>query len=127
MKCEDCIHYEVCRYTISYAADCTHCFKQKGQYIFLPAYVGQKVWTIFIKHEFIKETNKFEISGYELKNGKVSMLQQKADKSWKIRISRSGGVADYTIDEFNRLVYVTEEAAKAELARLENELSKNKI
>lgn len=127
MKCEYCIHYEVCRYTVAYADDCVHCFKSKDQYIFTPAYVGQEVWTISTKHKFIKETNKFEVAGYELRNGKVSMLQQKADKSWKIRITINGSVGDYTIDEFNKYVYLTEEAAKAELEKRESEFFKNKI
>ena len=43
---------------------------------------------------------------------KVSMLQQKADKSWKIRLSpEKSGVCDITLDEFNRYCFYTEEEA----------------
>ena len=41
---------------------------------------------------------------------KVSMLQQKADKSWKIRLTpESGWVFDITLDEFNEHCYFTKE------------------
>ena len=41
---------------------------------------------------------------------KVSMLQQKADKSWKIRLTPpSGNVFDITLDEFNEHCYFTKE------------------
>ena len=45
---------------------------------------------------------------------KVSMLQQKADKSWKIRLSpqNSGfGVFDITLEKFNNYCFTTEEKA----------------
>lgn len=130
--CTDCIHYNVCQYHITeettfIVEECSYGFKHKDQYVFMPAYVGQEVWKIYHNHEYDYENKKFNVIGYELKNGKVSMLQQKADKSWKIRITVRSNVGDYTIDEFNKYVYLTEEAARVELVRLEEELSKNKI
>lgn len=41
---------------------------------------------------------------------KVSMLQQKADKSWKVRLTpESGAVFDITLDEFNEYCFFTNE------------------
>lgn len=43
---------------------------------------------------------------------KVSMLQQKSDKSWKVRLTPpDSGVFDITMDEFNRLCFYTKEEA----------------
>ncbi len=43
---------------------------------------------------------------------RVSMLQQKADKSWKIRLTMPArGVFDLTLEEFNKQCFVTREAA----------------
>ena len=40
------------------------------------------------------------------------MLQQKADKSWKIRLSpENSGVCDITLDEFNQYCFYNEEDA----------------
>ena len=39
---------------------------------------------------------------------KVSMLQQKADKSWKVRLTpEGGGVFDVTLDNFNKYCFYT--------------------
>ena len=130
--CKDCIHYDICQYpiteeTIFTVEECSYGFKHKDQYVFMPAYVGQEVWKIYHKHKYNYETKTFKVVGYELEKGRVSMLQQKADKSWKIRVTVGSNVCDYTIDEFNRLVYKTEEAAKAELEILEKELASNEL
>lgn len=127
-RCKDCIYYNVCEYHITEETtftveECSHGFKHKDQYVFMPAYVGQRVWSIKYNHIWNADDKTFKIIGYEIEEGKVSMLQQKADKSWKIRITIRSSVGDYTIDEFNKLIYVTEEAAKAELERLTNELA----
>ena len=43
---------------------------------------------------------------------KISMLQQKADKSWKIRLSPEGSVVfDITLEIFNEYCFFTEEEA----------------
>ena len=46
---------------------------------------------------------------------KVSMLQQKVDKSWKIRLSpqlsRTSGVFDITLERFNKYCFSTKEEA----------------
>ena len=45
------------------------------------------------------------------------MLQQKVDGSWKIRVS-ARYASDYTVEEFNKEVFLTEEAAEAECIEL---------
>ena len=52
-----------------------------------------------------------------MQSGKVSMLQQKADKSWKIRVTINHSVGDYTIDEFNKYLFTTEVVAIEECNR----------
>lgn len=111
MICKNCIHYDVCQYHIDEETDmtvneCSHEFKHKEQYVRLPAFVGQKVWVI------LRWFSKCEIC-----EGKVSMLQQKADKSWKIRVSSAGSVYDYTLETFKKYIYLTEEAAKEALLK----------
>ena len=50
---------------------------------------------------------------------KVSMLQQKADKSWKIRLTPpSGNVFDITLNEFNEHCYFTKEEFEPESVKL---------
>lgn len=113
MICKNCIHYDVCQYHIDEETtmtvnECSHGFKHKDQYVKLPAYVDQPVWLIW--RSWNNEA--------EIHEGKISMLQQKADKSWKIRISCNGSVSDYKVTDFGESVYVTFEAAEKALAEL---------
>jgi hypothetical protein len=101
--------------------ECSHGFKYKEQYVVLPAYVGQQVFRLRSKFEY--DGRNFNMVGYAIEEGKVSMIQQKADKSWKIRVSIRGGVGDYSIEDFNRYIFLTESAAKEELKRRESELN----
>lgn len=108
MTCKDCICYGACNYHIDEETsmtvnECSTGFKHKDQYVKLPAFIGQRVWLPFV---YCNNT-------VEILEGKVSGLQQKVDGSWKIRISRRGCVADYTIDAFNLYTYSSEEAALA--------------
>ena len=118
MTCKDCIHYDVCGFHIDEETsmtvnECGYGFKHKDRYTILPVYIGQTVWTINKWHYFKKVT---------LHEGRVSMLQQKADKSWKVRISGSyGGDGDYTLDDFNFTVFTDLWAAEAELLRVTEE------
>ena len=104
--CKDCICYEACHYhideeTTMTVKECSTGFKHKDQYVKLPAYIGMEVWCIFYWSD----------RDPEIAKGKVSGLQQKADGSWKIRVSHRGYVSDYTIEEFEDM-FPTEEAAK---------------
>ena len=44
------------------------------------------------------------------------MLQQKADKSWKFRISNRYGTCDFKVDDIGKLVFFNKEEADAALA-----------
>ena len=69
-----------------------------------PCKVGQPIWHITRHYD----------GRNELREGKVSMLQQKADKSWKIRISVRSIVWDFTPSEIGQTYFLTrEEAEKA--------------
>lgn len=48
--------------------------------------------------------------------GTVSMLQQKADKSWKFRVSHGSSVSDYPISAIGKTVFLT--YAEAERHRM---------
>ena len=114
MRCTDCICYEVCGYHIDEETtmtvnECSTSFKNKNQYVKLPVYIGQEVWMPF----------QYFDGSVEILEGKVSMIQQKADKSWKFRVSRNGSVADYAEDEIDTRVFFTKAAAKEKAERLE--------
>lgn len=67
-----------------------------------PCKVGQKVWKLMF---WLK-------SPAEIIEGKVSMLQQKADGTWKIRITRRSSVEDITLDEIGKTVFLSREEAE---------------
>jgi len=123
--CKDCLCYEACHYHITEETDmtvneCATDFKSKDQYVKLPAFVGQPVWSIRTLHKY--EDNQFKTIGYEVEHGKVSMLQQKVDKSWKIRVTINHSVGDYTLDDFNKYLFTNLEDAEAEALKREQEL-----
>lgn len=126
MKCFNCIHYDVCGYHIDEETpeltvnECPHGFKHKDQYVKLPVYVGQPVWYINSISNYVN--NQFKIVDFVVKEGKVSMLQQKVDKSWKFRVSHSSYVSDYKIEDLSTCIYTSPEEAEAEVLRRKKEL-----
>ena len=49
---------------------------------------------------------------------KVSMLQQKADKSWKVRLTPPySGVFDITLGEFNKFCFFTQKEAEENIGK----------
>jgi hypothetical protein len=68
-----------------------------------PCKVGDKVW-------LIKSLN-WQHTEWGIKEGKVSMIQQKADKSWKFRITENHSVQDFTVDKIGKTVFLAEEEA----------------
>ena len=69
-----------------------------------PCYIGQEIWHITKHYD----------GRIEIGKGKVSMLQQKADKSWKIRITVRSSVWDFTPNEIGvRYFFSKEEAEQA--------------
>lgn len=91
----------------------------------LPCYIGQRVWNVQAVYKYEPEHKQLKVVDFEVKEGKVSMLQQKADRSWKVRITGEFG-RDYTIKEFNDKVFLTEADAVKERDRRLLELSNNK-
>ena len=72
-----------------------------------PCKVGDKVW-------LIKSLN-WQQTEWGIKEGKVSMIQQKADKSWKFRVTENHSVQDYTVDSIGKTVFLTKEEAEQAL------------
>ena len=72
-----------------------------------PCKVGQTVW-------LIKSLN-WQQTEWGIKEGKISMIQQKADKSWKFRVTENHSVQDYTIDKIGKTVFLTKEEAEKAL------------
>jgi hypothetical protein len=115
LTCKDCLCYEACDYHIDEETtmtvnECSAGFKNKYQYVKLPAYIGQKVWIACAWWMCSGDVKS------DVREGKVSMIQQKADGSWKIRVS-TDHVTDFTIEEFNKHVFLTEEEAEQDRIR----------
>lgn len=120
--CKDCLCYEACGYHIDEETtmtvnECSTGFKHRDQYVKLPAYIGQQVWVPYV---YWMSSSKVVYSA--VREGKVSSLQQKVDKSWKIRVSINSSVSDYTVDEFNKYVFLSETEAEIERKKQAKEL-----
>jgi hypothetical protein len=70
-----------------------------------PCKVGDRVWHL----------RGWCDGSFEIAEGKVSMLQQKADKSWKVRISVNSSVWDFTPNEIGTRYFLTKEEAEKAL------------
>ena len=106
--CKNCIHADLCdRPILQMNAEldnkCSY-YKDERTYQELPAYIGMKVWMPWVFSWPELHT--------DLREGHVSGLQQKANGSWKIRCTRNGTVADYTVEEFNECCFVNKEDAE---------------
>ena len=90
-----------------------------------PAYVGQPIYRI--KHNWgyrdsdILHEN-YTTLGYYVVEGKVSMIQQKADKSWKFRMSEGGSVSDHTMSDVGYYIFFDKEEAEKKAEERTNEL-----
>ena len=73
--------------------------------IVLPCYIGQEVW--YLSEHFN--------GSVEIEKGKISMLQQKADKSWKFRISHNSSVWDFKTEDIGVKYFTTKEEAEEKL------------
>ena len=110
--CRDCIHHDRCDAIFDGLLsnrDNKPCdwFDDIAYYAKLPAFIGMKVW---VPHAFRGSMN--EIYS-DLREGHVSGLQQKANGSWKIRVTRGATVADYAVEEFNKYCFINKEDAEA--------------
>ena len=70
-----------------------------------PCYIGQSIWYLHKSYDGLIEVDE----------GKVSMLQQKADKSWKARITVNSSVWDFTPNEIGTIYFLTKEEAEKAL------------
>lgn len=69
-----------------------------------PCYIGQTVYQLYRKYN----------GDSIVRQGKVSAIQQKADKSWKIRITIGSYVFEITPDKIGeRIFFIKEEAENA--------------
>lgn len=119
--CKDCIYYERCDTVFDGLLsnrnnEPCHQFDDNAYYAKLPVYIGQPVW---VPHAWYNISRKEIIS--ELCEGKISMLQQKADKSWKFRVSTKY-VSDYTVDDIDDSVFLTKEAGEEALNKIIKDL-----
>lgn len=124
--CKDCIHFNACKdwrkfwapESLNFPFECEDTKDLCENYnptILPPAYIGMKVW---VPHVWM-----FKEVMTDLREGHVSGLQQKADKSWKIRVTRNGSVADYTVEEFNKYCFLNKEDAEKYIEEKVKELS----
>jgi hypothetical protein len=77
--------------------------QSEGEWERPPCYIGQEIWHITKHYDGL----------IEIGRGKVSMLQQKADKSWKIRITVNSSVWDFTPNEIGTRYFFSKEEAEA--------------
>jgi hypothetical protein len=92
--------------TRSFSSVCADHLIENGV-IVPPCKVGQTVW-------LIKSLN-WQRTEWGIKEGKISMIQQKADKSWKFRVTENRSVQDYTVDSIGKTVFLTKEEAEQAL------------
>ena len=78
----------------------------EGRLLILPCKVGDAVY--FLWHHFGGSA--------EIVQGKVSMLQQKSDLSWKFRVSEGGSVFDRKMDDIGKTVFLAREEAEVALS-----------
>lgn len=93
-----------------------------------PAYVGQTIYRIKAKHGYRDGADTSDIKNYQILSwypveGKVSMIQQKADKSWKIRMSEGGSVSDFTTRDIGEWIFFDKAVAEKKAEEKTNGLS----
>ncbi len=113
--CKQCIHFNACEdwrklwapEDLNFPFECEDNEELCDWYnptVLPPAYIGMKVWVPHVWY--------FTEVMSDLREGHVSGLQQKANGSWKIRVTRNSTVADYTVEEFNRHCFPNKEDAE---------------
>ena len=73
-----------------------------------PCKVGDKVWDVYQRYN----------GTYKIREGKISMFQQKADKSFKFRITVNSSVWDFKVDDIGIRYFFTKEEAEEKLKEL---------
>ena len=75
-----------------------------------PCYIGQTVYQLYEKYN----------GDFIIRQGEVSAIQQKADKSWKIRITHNSSVWELKIEDIGVRYFLTKEEAEEKLKELNN-------
>lgn len=123
MTCKDCIHLEPCKawadvvngenLLFAFNETCEH-FKNKSSKV--PFTIGQPMWKLCTW-----------FSGRaEILDNRVSMIQQKADRSWKVRITNRYGTEDFKAGDVGTYIFLTKEAAEEALAEW-NKQNRNEV
>ena len=76
-----------------------------------PCKVGQIVYELYQKYS----------GDFIIREEKVSAIQQKADKSWKIRLTFNSNVFEITPDKIGKKVFFTKEEAEEYLKELKDD------
>ena len=112
MTCKDCVHLQPCKrwaqlvhgenlvFSLNEACEL---FKNNTSEI--PFTIGQPMWKLCTW--FTRQA--------EVLESRVSMIQQKADKSWKVRISNRYGTEDFKAGDVGTYLFLTKEAAEKAL------------
>ena len=80
----------------------------KNGVIVPPCKVGDKVWHLDQQYN----------GTFVIQEGKISMLTQKADKSWRLRITVNSSVWGFTPNEIGTRYFITKEDAEKKLKEL---------
>lgn len=75
-----------------------------------PCNVGDIVWFI--------ESIDWQQTKWSCDCGKVSMIQQKSNKTWKFRISTGNRLADYASERIGKTVFFSKEEAEKAVERM---------
>lgn len=118
MTCKDCLHCEVCDFweKETYNAEpaewdgsiCKY-FLNKGRMAEVPCIIGQPMWKLCTWYH----------APAEILESRVSMIQQKVNGSWKVRISNRYGTDDIKAEDIGNYVFFTKEEAEEALAKME--------
>ena len=73
-------------------------------------YIGQPLWYVYKSYD----------GRIKIREGKISMLQQKSDKSWKFRFSHNSSVWDFTPDDIGVKYFYKREDAEQKAKELKD-------
>ena len=74
-----------------------------------PCKVGDKVWWL--------TTANWQQTEWKIVEVKVSAIQQKADKSWKIRITHNSSVWEFKVEDIGTRYFLTKEEAEKKIKK----------
>ena len=107
-ECGNCIHYPICDPYVSpkesfpeIEGGC-QAYKDKSLFVELTVKLGQVCYAL---HPYKNEVEEC----------RVSSLTQKADGSWKIRLTHNHSVFEITLDKIGKTVFLTKEEAERKL------------